>query len=102
MELNIISKDENKLLNRNEIRFECLYQGEATPKLLDIKNKLVAMVDADKNLLVIDKVDPLYGEGKARGYAKLYFDAESLDQIEAEHIKIKNKEIVKEEEPEEE
>lgn len=100
MELNIISKEENKLLNRTEIRFECLYQGEATPKLLDVKSKLVALEDADKELLIIDVLDPLYGEGKAKGYAKIYTDADSLKDIEANHIISKNKEIVEETEEE--
>ncbi|MCK9151764.1 30S ribosomal protein S24e [Methanobacterium alcaliphilum] len=102
MEINIIKQNENPLLNRTEITFECLYQGEATPKISNVKNKLVAMLDADKNLLVVDKVKPHFGEGKAEGYAKIYGSEDSLKDIETEHVMVKNQEAKAEEESQEE
>ena len=48
MEIKIIEEKENPLLNRTEIRFECDYEGEGTPKILDVKHKLVAIVNASK------------------------------------------------------
>ncbi|MGL6298521.1 MAG: 30S ribosomal protein S24e [Methanobacteriaceae archaeon] len=92
MEINIIDKKENKVLNRTEVKFECLYQGEATPKTLDVKSKLVAMLDSKKELTVIDSIQPNYGEGKAAAYAKVYDSLESLKSIETEHVLSKNKE----------
>ena len=97
MEITINEKIENPLLNRTEIRFECIYQGEATPKVLDVKNRLVATLNVDKNLLVVHNLKPSYGEGKANGYAKLYDSVESLAKIEREHVVVKNKEAAKEE-----
>ena len=58
MEININEKIENPLLNRTEIHFDCTYQGEATPKVLEVKNRLVAVLNVDKNLLVVDKLKP--------------------------------------------
>ena len=98
MEINVNEKIENPLLNRTEIRFDCTYQGEATPKVLDVKNRLVATLNVDKNLLVVHNLKPSYGEGKANGYAKLYDSEESLKKIEREHVVIKNKEATKEKE----
>ena len=72
MEINVNEKIENPLLNRTEIKFDCTYQGEATPKIIDVKNRLVAILDVDKNLLVVHNVKPSYGEGMANGYAKIY------------------------------
>lgn len=100
MEININEKIDNPLLNRTEIRFECTYQGDATPKVLDVKNRLVATLNVDKNLLVVHNLKPSYGEGKANGYAKLYDSEESLAKIEREHVVVKNKEVVKEEKEE--
>ncbi|MDI6644492.1 MAG: 30S ribosomal protein S24e [Methanobacteriaceae archaeon] len=102
MEINIKDQKENKLLNRTEIQFDCIYQGEATPRILDVKNKLVAMLNAKKELLVIDQIKPSFGEGRANGYAKLYDSQESLADIETNYIIEKNKEPQKEEAPEEE
>ncbi|HOI70675.1 MAG TPA: 30S ribosomal protein S24e [Methanobacterium sp.] len=102
MEINIIQKTENPLLDRTEIEFDCTYQGDSTPKIMDVKNKLVAVLDADKTLLVVDVLKPQFGEGKAVGYAKVYDSTESLTSIERKHVLEKNQEPVKEEaEPEE-
>lgn len=100
MEINIIEETENKLLNRKEIHFECSYLGEATPPILDVKNKLVAQLDVDKTLLVVDKLKPSFGEGKAKGYAKIYESEEDLNTIEPEHVLNKNKTPTKKEEEE--
>ncbi|MGZ7046740.1 MAG: 30S ribosomal protein S24e [Methanobacterium sp.] len=102
MEIEINDKIENPLLNRTEIHFDCIYHGESTPKIMDVKNKLVALLDADKNLLVVDKVLPKFGEGKAEGYAKMYDSEENLKEIEKEHVLNKNMEPQKGEESEEE
>jgi len=55
----------------------------------------------DKNLLVVDKVKPSFGEGRADGYAKLYDSEEKLVEIEKQHVLGKNKEAGKEESEEE-
>lgn len=101
MEINVITKTENPVLDRTEIEFECVYQGESTPKILDVKSKLVAILDANKNLLIIDNIQPSYGEGKGNGYAKIYNSEESLNKIETKHIIEKNQEVVEESEEEE-
>ena len=97
MEINVTQKTENPLLDRTEIEFDCTYQGESTPKILDVKNRLVAVLNVDKNLLVVDKLKPQFGEGKAIGYAKLYESEESLSKIERKHVLEKNQEVKKEE-----
>ncbi|MDD3985144.1 MAG: 30S ribosomal protein S24e [Methanobacterium sp.] len=97
MEINVNEKIVNPLLNRTEIHFDCTYQGEATPKVLDVKNRLVATLDVNKNLLVVHNLKPSYGEGKANGYAKLYDSEEDLNKIEMDHVVRKNKEPAKEE-----
>lgn len=90
MEIRITDEKENPLLSRTEIKFECLYHGEPTPKILEVKKKLVAMLNTDKDLLVVDTLRPYFGEGKAEGYAKLYQDKKALKEIEPKHIIEKN------------
>lgn len=102
MEINITQKTENPLLDRTEIEFDCTYQGESTPKILEVKSRLVAVLDVDKKLLVVDKLKPQFGEGKAVGYAKLYDSTESLSSIERKHVLEKNQEPEKEATPEKE
>ncbi|BBL63015.1 30S ribosomal protein S24e [Methanobrevibacter arboriphilus] len=93
MEIDILNKKENKVLDRTEVKFDCIYSGEATPKLLDVKSKLVALLDSKKDLIVVDSLQPHYGQTKASGYAKIYGSIESLENIETEHVLAKNKEV---------
>ena len=51
MEIEFIEEKENKLFNRKEIKFYVDYDGEATPKVLDIKSKLVALLNTKKDLI---------------------------------------------------
>jgi small subunit ribosomal protein S24e len=92
MEIDIIEKKENKLLNRNEVKFACVYEGESTPKILEVKSKLVALLNTKKDLIVVDSIQPHFGEAKAAGYAKVYDSKKHLKDIETDHILEKNKE----------
>ena len=96
MEIKILEKTENPLLNRTEIKFECEYLAEGTPNLLDVKHKLVALEDSSNDLLVVDNMKPSYGATKAVGLAKVYDSVEKLQEIEPKAV------IAKNEEPEEE
>ncbi len=100
MEIKIIERKENPLLNRTEIKFECEYPAEGTPKLLDVKHKLVALEDSSNDLLVVDNMKPSYGVPTAVGLAKIYDSIEKLNEIETESVINKNEEP--EEEPAEE
>ena len=102
MEIDIFEEKENKLFNRKEIKFYVDYDGEATPKVLDIKSKLVALLNTKKDLIVVDNVQPHYGEPKAAGYAKIYDTVEDLEYIETKHVIAKNIEAAEPAEDEEE
>ena len=52
MEIEIFEEKENKIFNRKEIKFYVDYSGEATPKILDVKSKLVALLNSKKDLVV--------------------------------------------------
>ena len=100
MEIEFIEEKENKIFNRKEIKFYVDYDGEATPKILDIKSKLVALLNTKKDLIVVDNVQPHYGGPRALGYAKIYATVDDLEYIETKHVLAKNEEP--EEEPAEE
>lgn len=102
MEIDIFEEKENKIFNRTEIKFYVEYEGEATPKILDIKSKLVALLNTKKDLIVVDNVQPHYGEPKALGYAKVYDTVDDLKYIETDSVIAKNTEPVEETEEEEE
>ena len=92
MEIEITDKKENILFDRTEVKFNVLYEGEPTPKLLDVKSKLIALLDTKKECIVVDNIQPKYGEPKAEGYAKVYGRESSLLDVEKASIIAKNKE----------
>ena len=102
MEIDIIEQNDNKVLKRNEVKFICNYEGEPTPKILDVKSKLIALLNTKKDLIVVDSVQPHYGEPKALGYAKVYDSKADLEYIETENIIAKNAEKDEPKEEEEE
>ncbi|KZX13128.1 30S ribosomal protein S24e [Methanobrevibacter curvatus] len=91
MDIQIIEEKENKVLKRKEIKFDSIYTGEATPTILSVKSKLVSLLNSKKDLLVVDILQPNFGEAKAAGYAKIYDSVEALNDIETEHVIEKNK-----------
>ena len=102
MEIEFIEEKEDKLFNRKEIKFYVDYDGEATPKVIDIKSKLVALLNTKKDLIVVDNVQPHYGEPRALGYAKVYDTIDDLKYIETKHVIAKNEEPSQESEEESE
>jgi len=102
MEIDIFEDKENKVFNRREVKFYVEYEGEATPKIIGIKSKLVALLNSKKDATVVDNVQPHYGEPKALGYAKVYDTVEDLEYIETKSVIAKNTEASEEAEEDEE
>lgn len=92
MEYTILEEKENKLLSRKEVKFEVDYEGEATPDIISVKNKLVALLGTKKDLIVVDNLQPKFGEPVGEGYAKIYNNKEALNEIETPSVLEKNKE----------
>jgi len=89
MDIRIIKDKKNLLLNRRELDFVVRYEG-STPSRNDIKNKLAAMLNAPLELLVIQRIKTEYGMQEAKGYAKLYEDADRLKEVELEYVLKRN------------
>ena len=91
MEIKIISDKENPLLHRREVKFIVEYEG-ATPSIMDVKMKIVAMLNADKNLTVVDSLNQEFGKMESKGYVKIYDDEKMMNLIEKKSVLEKNKE----------
>jgi len=91
MELEIIEKRENPLLNRTEIKFRVKHQGEKTPERELVKNDLAEMLKVNKNLVIIDHIRPSFGMAISSGYAKIYKSIEDVKRVEPSYILKRNK-----------
>ncbi|MHA1784403.1 MAG: 30S ribosomal protein S24e [Candidatus Helarchaeota archaeon] len=96
--INIISENENKLLNRREIEFEITHPTSSTPKRLEIKKKISAQLNKEEELTIITKLETKYGIGLTIGNARIYNSMSDIQRIEPEYIIKRNSPKVEKEE----
>ena len=97
MDVEIISERENPLLERREVKFRVKYPGAGSPGRQEVRSRLVAVLDSNKDLTVLDYLKPEYGRHASLGYVKVYASAEAM-KAEAGH-KVKRNFEVKERPP---
>ncbi len=98
MEISIISRKENPLLEREEITFIVDHDSQGTPSLEEVRNKLAAVLAADIQKLYIKSIKSEYGVTRSKGTARLYKTVERAKQVEQKHIIMRNlgEKVVKE------
>ena len=89
MDISIIEDKSNALLNRRELNFTATFEG-STPSRIDIKNKLAAMLNVPRELVIIQNIDNKFGKQEAEGYAKIYEEAARMAQVEREYVLKRN------------
>jgi len=95
MEIKILNKIENALLNRTEITAEIFHEGKPTPTRDDIRKHLAAMLGSDESLLSIKHVKSGV-KNSSMCSVTLYKSKEELEKLEAKHILKREKKISKE------
>ncbi len=88
MEIEILSERKNPLLNRKEIKFRVNYDG-ATPKREEVRKKLIASLNSNERLTILNGIKSEFGRHSALGYVKVYTDEESM-RVEPLHRIRKN------------
>jgi len=83
MEIEIVSRKENKLLEREEVYFKIKYEGK-TPSRKKVRDNLKNMVGG--KVVIIEYIKPAYGAPEADGYARVYQSEKKAREVEAEHI----------------
>ena len=89
MEIEIIKDSKNVLLGRRELKFRVSHEG-ATPKRAEVRGRLVALFNASNEVLLLESLKPVYGSEQAMGYAKIYDSSERLNEVERDHIILRN------------
>jgi small subunit ribosomal protein S24e len=91
MEVEIVSKKENELLDRTEVKFKAVHMKEGTPQREAVREKLAAMLKATKERVIVDSMDSEFGKTETIGYAKVYKNKDSAMKYEREHVLVRNK-----------
>jgi small subunit ribosomal protein S24e len=93
MEIEILSKKDNVLLERQEITFKAVHANEKTPKIVEVQEKLAGLLNTQKDRIVVNKMNAAFGKQETMGYAKVYPSKEALMALEKKHILGRNKYI---------
>ena len=72
MEIEIVSKEENQLMDRTEVTFKASHPKEGTPQREVVRDKLAALLKATKERVIVDSMDSEFGRMETIGYAKVY------------------------------
>jgi len=81
MELKIISKKEEPLLPRTEVKAEITFQG-VTPSKKDLQKQIASSLKTDENFIVVKQIKTLFGQQKANVRALQYESEEALKKVE--------------------
>ncbi len=90
MEVEVISKKENLLLERLEVDFKITHPKEVTPKRNEVKNEIAALLEVQKDTIVIDNMRTEFGKPETMGYAKVYKSKSQALSNETEAILKRN------------
>lgn len=91
MEIEIVSKEENQLLDRTEVTFKATHAKEGTPQREAVREKLASLLKAQKERVIVDAMDSEFGRMETVGYAKVYKTKEAAMKYEREHVLVRNK-----------
>lgn len=89
MEVTILEEKENPLLDRKDLKVKITHDA-ATPKILEVREKLAAMLGVDKETLILDSFKSKFGARESIGFAKVYKTKERALQVEPRHRLEKN------------
>ncbi len=91
MELQIVAKKENPLLQRTEVTFKAVHKAEATPTRDALRTELAKQLKATKEHVILDGMASSFGRFETVGYAKVYQSKEEALAVERSHILVRNK-----------
>jgi len=87
MDIEIVKDEANVLLNRRDIVFKTEGTGRSRES---VKSTLVALLDTNPKLLILDRMTSQYGTQDILGYARLYDNEENLRRIEPDYMVARN------------
>ena len=90
MELKILSKKENPLLKRKEVKFTVVHTQGKTPARLDIKRSIASELQISDKLVFVKKMKTMTGTNTAVGEANAYETEVQAKLIEPAYIMKRN------------
>lgn len=90
MKLEIVSKNENKTIDRFEVAFRTEHSGEASPNRDSVRTALAGSMGVQKERVIVSNMASEYGTGMSEGNANVYNSAESAKKHEKNYVLVRN------------
>src|SRR2546428_3046416 len=90
MELEILTRRDNPLLKRTEVRFRVAHPKEGSPKREALRDQLAKTLNVTRDIVVVDFSKSEFGRSSSHGYAKVYKSKEDALHSERKHILVRN------------
>ena len=90
LNIKIINENQRKLLERRELDIEAIFDGP-TPKKQDLLKEIASLTKTKENLIVLRRVNQVYGTSKAKVLVYVYSSEEALKKTEPKEKKSKEK-----------
>lgn len=87
MEIDIVDKRDNPLLNRTEIRFRIVHEAGGTPARKAVREAISKKTNSPKERVVVDNMSTVFGKCETMGYAKVYKTKQDAQKIEKDAVK---------------
>ncbi len=89
MKIEIIKERENHLLNRRELSFKVQHDA-ATPSRHEVRKKLIALLNAKKETVILDSFTSRYGLRESIGIVRVYKSEDRAREVESRFLIDKN------------
>ncbi len=84
MKIEIAEERENKLFDRKELLLRITYDSN-TPRWSEVRDKLVGLVNADKEVVILDSIRGRFGVREAQAHARIYKTKDQALEVENKH-----------------
>jgi len=85
MNLEVIQDRKNPLLNRRELDIIIAYES-GTPKRDEVREEISKKFGVEKDRIIIEKMESLFGANKAKAHVHIYDAVEHAKKYERRHI----------------
>lgn len=85
MNVNIIEKKKNPLLQREEVAFE-VADAKVTPPRKELRAKIAALCNANEELTIVGKMRTFFGQHRVSGNANIYATKGAMERTEGRHM----------------
>lgn len=90
MDVEIVKKHENPLLNRTDVTFKITHPKEKTPQRQSVRDKIAATIGTPRDAVIIGYMRSHFGTPTSEGFAKCYQTADIAKKTEPQYVLIRH------------